>query len=215
MIEAFGARRPECGGTRMSHDLAPAPGARSVGGARQGGDRPPSGERGCCRLLGTCCSAWPALSVGAGGTDARARPLEAHPRFKVCGRWAPRPGFTSCLTPEFMVSDNASARPRPSPRWPLSPFTRPTRLRPSGLAPRSQRTGPGRVLQPRGSAASGAGAGGPSPAHGLREPLWGREEGSPGTECRPRELEFPRNPALPCSHGGLQAVEALSTRLLA
>lgn len=106
---------------------------------------------------------------GAGGAR------KAHPGFKVCGRWAPRPGFVSCSTPEFMAPNKASAANAPCP-----PSLAPCTPRPAwpGPAQPSDAAGPSSTQQDRVPPRPRAPGG-----------LVGREAGTSWARAAPCELE--------------------------
>lgn len=98
-------------------------------------------------------------------------------------------GHPALLNPEFMGRPSANA---PLPTWPLSPFTLPTRLRPSYLAPLSQ-GGSQAGFCSRSSAAPGAPGDWPFPADWLLGGIVGTGGGKSWGRRFPSELTSPRS----------------------
>lgn len=112
---------------------------------------PPWGEGLRPSVSGRPSPTWAALSFwgwgrGEGGSQglASGKPIQDSKSAGVG-----HPAQLSCpVQPEFMASNKASVRQRPSPHSALVPFhCSPPRLRPS-LAPHSRGQAPSRVLQP-------------------------------------------------------------------
>lgn len=176
----------------MSHNLAPALDTAvwaGPGGAeirlhfRVRGRVPPSGD-----IRGTLKRRFAGDDCGGGGGDARVW-LQESPSG-IQSLWALDTARLSCpVKPEFMASNNTSARQRPSHHSALAPFhcSLPW-LGPNGLAPLSLRWCQAWFCSLRvpalGSAPGGAQAGGlgPSLLAGFWEALREGNEGNPGAD---------------------------------